>query len=264
MAILEMVMDAVTDVGQTLRDGYGRAPLLHQKSGLASDGVTQYDISAEQFLAERLGIYDPTIGFQGEESGHAGSTERYWLVDPIDGTAHFVRGIPYCTTMVALVEAGAVVLSVIYNFVTGELFVAERNKGARLNNVRLRVSQRPLSDAYLSVETDLKSWRSVGAYINLRERALVMATISCGYEYGLIAQGKIDGRICFDPFGHDWDYGPGSLLVTEAGGMVTNIGSGQYDLSNHNFIAANRQVHSELTGARSDLLKSYTNEQSTG
>lgn len=257
MTALQMVIDAVTDVGQTLRGGYGRALPSRQKSASAADGVTDWDVSAEQFLAERLIIWDRTIGFNGEESEHTGSTDRYWLVDPIDGTAHFVRGIPFCTTMVALVEEGAVVLSVIYNFVTGELFVAERNKGATLNGVQLRVSQRPLSDAYLSVETDMKSWRSVSTYVKLRERAVVMATINCGYEYGLIAQGKIDGRICFDPYGKDWDYGPGSLLVTEAGGAVTNIGCGGYDLKNHNFIAANLYVYAQLTGEEASLLQEY-------
>lgn len=262
MTVLQIVTDAVTDVGRTLRDGYGKALPSRQKSASAVDGVTEWDVSAEKFLAERLRILDPTIGFNGEESGHTGSTERYWLVDPIDGTAHFVRGIPFCTTMVALVEDGAVVLSVIYNFVTGELFVAERNKGATLNGVRLRVNQRPLSDAYLSVETDMKSWRSISTYVKLRQRAVVMATINCGYEFGLIAQGKIDGRICFDPYGKDWDYGPGSLLVTEAGGAVTNIGRGGYNLKNHNFIAANRHVHAELTGSESHLLGDYATGQS--
>ncbi len=81
-----------------------------------------------------------------------------------------------------------------------------------------------------------------------------MHTISAGYEFGLVAQGKIGGRICFDPFGKDWDYGPGSLLVTEAGGRVTNIGASSYDFRKHNFIAANLSVHEELSRADSPLV----------
>jgi len=140
-----------------------------------------------------------------------------------------------------------------YNFVTYELFVAELGKGATRNGERIHVSERPLDQAYISVETDLRTPRSIKAYTTIRERCIVVSTISCGYEYGLIAQGKLEGRVCFDPFGCDWDYGPGSLLVTEAGGRVTNIGSTTYGHCNHNFIAANVPVHRELSRQDSEL-----------
>jgi len=246
-------VNAVQEIGNKLRKHYGTAVSLRCKSSLAADVVTTLDIEAERFLAERLAGYDATIGFAGEESEPVGSAKRFWLVDPIDGTGHFIRGTPFCTTMIALVEEGEVVFSTIYNFVTRELFVAELQKGATLNGNPLHVSERPLSDAYLSVETDMRSERSISTYVRLRSRAVVLHTINCGYEYGLIAQGRLEGRISFDPFGKDWDFAPGSLLVTEAGGRVTNIGSPTYDFKNHNLIAANLAVHEELSRPGSPL-----------
>ena len=87
----------------------------------------------------------------------------------------------------------------------------------------------------------------------MRQRAVVLHTISAGYEFGLVAQGKLEGRISLNPFGKVWDFGPGSLLVAEAGGRVTNIGSKEYCLDNCDLIAANPFVHEALSHPSSPL-----------
>ena len=77
---------------------------------------------------------------------------------------------------------------------------------------------------------------------------------SAGYEYILVAVGKLEGRVCFNPYGEDYDYAPGSLLVSEAGGKVTNIGSTKYDFNNLNFIAANKPLYKEWTEGKDALF----------
>ena len=125
-ALLSTVKEIIQEVGDPLTKYFGNIEVTNNKSGRAVDVVTRLDRETENLLAEKLNKYDPTIGFCGEEFGQRQKSEKFWLVDPIDGTAHFVRGIPFCTSMIALVDRGEVVLSVIYNFVTKELFEAEK------------------------------------------------------------------------------------------------------------------------------------------
>lgn len=246
-ADLEAAIKAVQEAGQSLSLSFGKTDSLRSKSDSAADVVTQLDIDTEKFIEEKLKQHDPSIGFAGEESGERKGVGRYWLLDPIDGTSHFIRGIPFCTTMLALVEDGQVVASVIYNFVTKELFTAQKGEGAQLNGNSIHVSERRLKESYLFVESNLANEKNLPTYVALRKKTTIMQTINCGYEFGLIASGKIEGRICFDPYGADWDYAAGTLLVSEAGGVVTNIGKNSYDFTNHDFIATNKVVYDELT-----------------
>ena len=242
------------EMGEELSQSFGKIEKLKDKSENAADTVTELDIKAEEFIAEKLLALDPLIGIHGEELGRRGSTGRYWLIDPIDGTTHFIRGIPFCTSMVALIDEGEVVLSAIYNFITKELFLAEKGGGATLNGESIRVSVRSLKESYLSFETDLRDPKDRELYLAFSKKYVIVRTINCGYEFGLVASGKLDGRMSLNPYGSDWDFAPGALLVTEAGGIVRNIGSNKYDFTNHNFIATNSGIYNELAGEYGDLF----------
>lgn len=250
-----IAVETALKAGNILKEHFGKVEISNIKSDKPVDVVTKLDTDIENFIAEKLNEYDSSIGFVGEEFGERKRSNRFWLVDPIDGTAHFVRGIPFCTTMISLVEDGEVVLTVINNFISNELYAAEKNKGAKLNRKPIHVSNRSLREAYISLETNIKQEKNLKTFLSLREKKCMMfQTINCGYEYGLIAAGKIDGRICLDPFGKDWDYAPGSLLVSEAGGIVRNIGKTNYDYRDHNFIATNKIIYGELTKGRDALF----------
>lgn len=238
---------ATKEVSDLLLPHFGKIDVVKSKSSFAHDIVTELDLEAEKLIAQRFASRFPEIGFVGEEGENKNDKERFWLVDPIDGTAHYVRGLPFCTTMICLVDKGEVILSVINNFVTGELFSASKNRGAKLNGKAINVSGRSLAESYISVESKLDNEETLKKYLALKRRTTIFHTISCGYEYGLIASGKLEGRICIDPYGEDYDYAQGALLVSEAGGIVRNIGSRTYDYKNHNFIAANPAVYKELT-----------------
>jgi fructose-1,6-bisphosphatase/inositol monophosphatase family enzyme len=243
-------------VGSRLRPQFGKAAPVKSKGVLGTDAVTQQDLDAEQFLYKRLRQEYPAIGFIGEELGDRQTdTERFWLVDPVDGTGCFIRGLPFCTTMVALVERGEVVFSIINNFVTHELFVAQKGQGALLNGNPIQVSTRWLAGAYLCVKKiNLKNPAWVDWHSALSKQCNLLTTLSYGYEFALIATGKIEGMICVDPPGHDHDFAAGALLVREAGGVVTNIGSNCYEYTNHNSLFTNQEVYRDLTSGESPLL----------
>lgn len=252
---LRIARQAVTEAGQKLKQFHGNIETLTKGDGSSVSGVvTELDRETEQFLARELGKFSADIGFRGEEFGVQSHADTTWLVDPIDGTAHFIRGTPFCTTMVALIENGEVVLSVIHDFVRGDTYWAIRGGGAYCNEQRISVSQRSLKQSLVSFETKLEKPENHQKYFAVRRRAGIISTINCGYEFAMIASGKLDGRIGLDPYGMDWDFAPGSLLVTEAGGIATNIGRDTYDYKNHDYVIANQQVHRELTAGADALF----------
>lgn len=226
---------------------WGVAEVTGRKSGSPADIVTRLDLEIEQYLAKEFAALDPGIGFVGEEFGGDRNAARHWLVDPIDGTAHFVRGLPFCTTMAALIEEGRVTFSAIYDFLNDRMYHAQAGHGAFLNGTPIRVSERPLDGAYLFYESDLSKNDNAATYLKLSRRVTVMNTLNAGYEFAMVASGRIEGRICLDPYGNDYDFAPGALLVQEAGGALTNIGRAGFDYRNLSFIAANRPVHAALT-----------------
>ncbi|MFA6410899.1 MAG: inositol monophosphatase [Candidatus Buchananbacteria bacterium] len=246
MAYTNKVLPIIKSAGKELLKYYGKIEASGQKGKLAHSIVTKLDLKTEKYLAASLHKIYPAIDFFGEEYGGNKKAKRFWLVDPIDGTAHFMRGVPFCTTMIALIDSGKVVFSAINNFATGEIFHAEIGRGAKLNNKTIHVSNRQLVDGYLTYEINFDQKKNLDLFLDLREKTMLFKTVTCGYEMGLIAQGKIEGRIALDPYGDDWDYAAGSLLIAEAGGRVINIGKNSYDYKNHNFIMGNTNICREI------------------
>lgn len=233
---------------------FGKAKIIKQKSSSAVTIVTQLDKDIETFVIKALKKVYPDIPFVGEECGGNRTAERFWLMDPIDGTQHFVRGLPFCTVMLALIEKGEVVFSAIYDFVGNKMYHAQKGKGAYCDNKKIKVSNRPLNQSYICWEAHLDNPENISTFNRLRDETVLLKTISAGWEFAMVACGKLDGRICFAPFGNDYDYAPGALLVLEAGGMVANLGTNKYSYANTNFIAANPTVFSQLTTGQSAIF----------
>lgn len=241
------VLPIVRGVRDLLLPHYGKAPVVERKSENAHDVVTDLDRRAELYFKEALSLLDPGAGFYGEEFGGDDTAEVFWLCDPIDGTAHFVRGLPFCTSMLSRVEKGEVVFTAVYDFLNDRLYHAVLGKGAYGEGERLSVSTRTLKEGYVLPETHLEKEENLRRYQALRQASGGMPKFyECGFDFAMIASGRLEARITFDPYGKDWDYAP-ALLVKEAGGVVANIGKNTYDYKNHDFIAANPIVFKELT-----------------
>ena len=246
---------AISVIRQTLDEV--RPKLLHAYGSISysskSDGspVTELDIEVEKLLRKRLIAIAPGTGFHAEETAHETLAKTSWLVDPIDGTGAFIRGLPMCSNLVALMEDGQVSLGVVNNFVNGEFFHAIRNQGAYLNGKKIGVSNRPLGESVVTFEssTDYQNDFSYAKRLTKVMPTGVTQRILWGYDAALVAQGKAEGIICLTPYEHIWDVAPGSLLIEEAGGIVRNLNSNSYNPENMNFIASTKIVYEALHSA---------------
>lgn len=241
---IKVIQNVLDDVKPELMENYGQIghDVKHDNTV-----VTRLDHEIEEKLKIALSKFDDTIPFVGEEGGLNLDSDTFWLVDPIDGTEHFVRGLPFCSNMVTLVVNYKPVLAIINMFTTDQLYTAIENKGAFCNGQRLRVSDVPMSRAILEFETNTVIPECLEKWIEVRKEIYGYVNfLSSGSGYSTTANGKIEGRIVMNGWGYPWDYAPGALMVSEAGGKVANIGSDNYDIRNLNLIAATPVVFDRL------------------
>ena len=240
-------LDILRGSRERLMQGWGNVKALHYKEAdNSASAVTALDVEIEETVSKALKGAFPEIEFVGEEKGGK-RVGRFWLMDPIDGTAHYIRGTPLCTSMLALIEDERVVFGAIYDFVSNRMYHAELGGGSYCNDEKITVSDRNLRAAYVGLETHYDDSNDMAYFDKLQKRTMLVHTITAGWELAMVASGRFDGRICLHPFGKDYDFAPGTLLVKEAGGVVANIGTTNYDYRNLDFIATNQVIFKELT-----------------
>ena len=205
--------------------------------------VTELDKQIELDLREALTTFDPGIGFMGEELGQSGNTETFWLIDPIDGTESFIRGIPSSRNVVTLIDKGLPIMTVVYKFITDELFTAIVGKGSYKDGQRLHCSSRQLSRTWVELWAPLSD-EAVFPIVN-QLRKIINGYRVTG-DFPLVLEGKVDAMLSYKSPGGDWDYAMRALLMQEAGGRVANIGSDTYDYRNHDFLGANPKIFDQL------------------
>lgn len=221
--------------------------IAHSQKLNPYDLLTEQDVAVEDRITKRLHELDPDTPVVGEERGGDRTVERYWLIDPIDGTIHFVRGNPFYCSMVALVVDGEPVVSIIYNFVTQELFHAIKGRGAYCNGIAIRTSSRTPKEAIVQTEIILRNDKNLQIHGRLSNKFRLMSLFAPGYEYAMIASGRAEARICIDPAGKDYDFAPGTLLVQEAGGVAKNLLGKDFRTTDRDFITASSlEVYEDL------------------
>jgi myo-inositol-1(or 4)-monophosphatase len=191
------------------------------------DYLTEVDGETEAFIAERLIQVFPGDGFIGEESHArpAGAGGAVWVVDPIDGTANFARGVPHFCVSIACVAAAKVEVGVIYNPMLDEMFAAKRGGGARLNGESISASPvDQLTNA--AIEVGWNSRAGFAQYVDLLRRvastgASPSRTGSGALAIAYVAAGRLDGFV--EHHINAWDCLAGNLLVSEAGGYVSDF-----------------------------------------
>ena len=205
--------------------------------------VTQADREAEQAIEKILAGAFPHWGFLGEEFGGRGDSEVRWIVDPIDGTKNFVRGIPFWATLIGLEDHGEVVAGVIHNPVSDELYTASRGGGAFLNGAALRVSSigdlggATLLHAGLGLVREAGYW---DGFVRLVDATTRQRGFGDYLGYGLLAQGKAEiyAEVDLKP----WDLAPCKIVVEEAGGRFTDF-AGAPTIYSGTALATNGLVH---------------------
>ena len=190
--------------------------------GAATDVVTEADTRAEAALLELLRAERPGDGVLGEEGAAVAGGERRWLLDPVDGTLNYARGLPgWCSAAVVL-DGGGPLACAVLDPVAGELFTAARGAGATLNGAPLTLGAAPaLIDAVAATFVDVR--RRDGQIAAGTERLLrsvgALRAVGCGtLELAWVAAGRLHGWVQADV--EPWDWHPGALLVVEAGGAA--------------------------------------------
>jgi myo-inositol-1(or 4)-monophosphatase len=192
-----------------------------------NDFVTEVDKAAEAAIIDTLRHAYPDHAILAEESGRHGQADFLWIIDPLDGTTNFIHGFPQFSVSIALQHKGMLTQAVIYDPWKNELFTASRGTGAFLNDKRMRVSRcGNLRDSLIGTGFPFRGEESLEEYI-VMFRSMTMKTAglrragSAALDLAYVACGRLDGfwEIGLSP----WDIAAGALLVTEAGGMVSDL-----------------------------------------
>jgi len=254
----DVAIAAARRAGGTLRTYLERGVEAHTKN-TSIDLVTEADKASEALIVASLAQAFPHHHVMSEEGGgnHAQS-EWVWIVDPLDGTTNFAHGYLHFAVSIALRRAGVTVVGVVYDVMRDEMFTARQGAGARRNAQPIRVSSTPRLERSL-LTSGFPYDRQANPHNNLDHFAdLLMCTHSvlhsgsAALDLAAVACGRLDG---YWEYGLSaWDFAAGSLLVTEAGGRMTDPDGAEVDMQRGDIVATNGHIHAELL-ARLQLTK---------
>ena len=232
---LNIMIKAAEKASKSIIRDFGEIEKLQVSKKGPRDFVTKTDKHVEKILIEELSKTKKNYSFLSEEIGSIENKDKdnIWIIDPIDGTTNFLHGIPHFAICVALESKKEIISGLIYDPIKDEMFYAEKNKGAYLNNQRLRVSNKNLIDECL-----FSSNHEGVKFSNLNMRYSGCAALDLAY----VASGRLDG------FFHNkiniWDIAAGALLVEEAGGIVNDLD--KFDQNNIDIRASSEAINDKM------------------
>lgn len=231
-ANLNVMMKAARRAGRSLVKDFQEVENLQVSAKSAGDFVSRADIAAEKIIKEELTEARPTYGWLGEESGEISGQDptRRWIVDPLDGTTNFLHGLPHWAVSIALEHKGQIVSGVVFDAAKDEMFVAEKGKGAWMNDRRIRVS-----DRHRMIESIYATGLPFAGRTDLPEtlRALAQLLPTCAgvrrwgaasLDLAYVAAGRYDGF--WESRLNIWDIAAGIVLAREAGALIEGMAKG--------------------------------------
>jgi len=258
VAYLETAVEIAREAGALLANYFERRVPFELKGDF--DLVTEADRASERLVVERLRTHFPSHGIVAEEGGgHESSSEFRWYVDPLDGTTNFAHGFPLFNVTLGLERGGELIAGVVYDPIHGEMFSAERGSGAWLNNRRIRVSQaKRLADSLASTGFPSKK-RHQNVNIHFYHQMAmashgVRRTGSAAIDLAYVASGRLDA---FWEFGlNPWDMAAGILLVTEAGGRISDMNGAIHAIpASRHILADNANIHDEVLELFAEIFR---------
>ncbi|MEJ5285603.1 MAG: Inositol-1-monophosphatase [Candidatus Kapaibacterium sp.] len=249
----KVAIETARRAGRILLEGFGTSFKISSKEG-KNNLVTEYDNRSEEFIINNLKKHFPDFSFLAEESGQSNNNKNngyVWVIDPLDGTVNYAHNLPIFSVSIALIKEKNVLCGVIYNPILDEMFVAEKNKGAYLNDTRLSVSNcDKLDNSFLVTgfpyNIDSNPGHCVDQFVQMLKRGIPVRRLgSAALDLAYVAAGRFDGfwEINLNP----WDVAAGFLLVEEAGGVVTQYNLEPYWIFDNNILATNGLIHNELS-----------------
>ena len=248
--MLEQIISIVREAGEIVLSAHDVWSQTHEKSS-AADLVTEYDLAVERFLKEKLPPLVPGSLFFGEEEKENASPLTGWvfIVDPIDGTTNFVRGLKHSAISVALAHDGVVEYGVVYDPYKDEIFSARRGGGAFLNGRPVRVSERPLDQGVFGMGTAIYDRQFIAPTMRLTEQ---LFRRSCDFrrlgaaalDLCDVACGRLD--LFFEYSLSPWDHAAGGLILIEAGGVLSTLEGRPMDYTRRCSVWASNRVNGDI------------------
>ena len=258
MDLLDIAVVAGREAGTIIRDARNEGLEVVHKGAI--DMVTQVDLRAEEAIRSILKTHTPDIPVLAEEGGGAVNADTRWIVDPLDGTTNFVHGYPSYAVSIALELDGVLEVGCVFDAVNGLPYTARRGHGAFCGERRLAVSSTAdLNKALLVTGFPYDRRDNVDRYLRYVRRFLVSSqglrrAGAAAMDFVALASGQVDG---YWEFGlNTWDIAAGVLLVSEAGGEVTDMGGGALSLATPRLLASNGKIHHDMAQILAELLSS--------
>jgi myo-inositol-1(or 4)-monophosphatase len=260
--MINIALRAARKVGEMIVRASDDLDNFEVKAKGVNDFVTEVDISAEQDIIYQLKKAYPEHAFHGEESGLTGNeeSEYRWIIDPLDGTTNFIRGIPHYAISIACLYRGKLEHAVVLDPVRREEFTASRGRGAQLNGRRIRVSKRDsLEGALLATGIPFKDHcdDKLAAHCKTVELlagqcAGIRRAGAASLDLAYVAAGRLDAywEIGLAP----WDLAAGALLIREAGGLVADIDSSDNFMDSGNIVCGSPKCFKAVLQVTKPLL----------
>lgn len=249
--LLNIAINAARQAGEIIIRHMEQVDHLKVTAKSAHEYFSEVDIKAEQAIISTIQKAYPKHGILAEESGlQEGDGESIWIIDPLDGTSNYLHSFPFFSVSIALQVKGRIEHAVIYDPLRHECFSASRGRGARLNARRIRVSkQTQLNAALLGTGFPSRNLSVTQRYLPTFEAlfnqcAGVRRTGSAALDLAYVASGRLDG---FWELGlRPWDVAAGSLLIREAGGLISDLQGGDNFLNQGDLVAGTPKVFKSL------------------
>lgn len=249
--LLNIAAGAARKAGSHLYRALDRLEDLSIQTKGRNDFVSDMDVFIEKEIITEIQKWYPDHNILAEEhasidTGH----DITWIIDPIDGTTNFIKGVPHFAISIAVQEKGRLMAGLVYDPVKEEQFTAARGEGARLNERRIRVSKTPkLSDALLATGFPVRNADQLPAFMKTFEQVFpacagVRRMGAASLDLAYVAAGRLDGY--WEPGLAKWDIAAGALLVREAGGMVSDFHGMDDYLTEGNIICGTPKVFKSL------------------
>jgi myo-inositol-1(or 4)-monophosphatase len=261
--MLNIALRAARKAGELVARATDELDTLEVKQKSTNDYVTEVDQAAEKEIIYHLKKAHPDHAFLGEEGGLQGNTDSdyRWIIDPIDGTTNFIRGIPHFAISIACLYKNQLEHAVVLNPLSREEFTASRGKGAQFNGRRMRVSSRKsLEGALIGTGIPFKSLSEahIPAYMKslegvAKQTAGIRRAGAASLDLAYVAAGRLDA---FWEIGlNQWDIAAGVLLIRESGGLVGDFSGGSSFMDSGNIVAGNPKCFKSLLQAVQPHLK---------
>ncbi len=251
-ANINVMIKACRKAAKPLIRDFGEIENLQVSVKGPGDFVTASDKNVEKILIQELQKARPNYSILSEEIGKIENDISFkWIIDPIDGTANFLHGIPHFAISVALEQDKEIICGIIFDPIKDEMFLAEKGNGSYLNNQRIRVSARSkLKDSiiftggprinYKDRELSLNEYKKFSSKVLIPIRKMGSAALDMAY----VAAGRCDGF--WQRNLQYWDYAAGIILVKEAGGFVTDFEGNKQFIENETILATNSRINKEM------------------